>query len=194
MATTALGEHTLLITSPITLRLRPAGQTATFFDAIKAGNTTAVQSALTADRSFANARDLRDYHLPVHSAKPLALSVACAQGNAETIRLLLESGADPEGHLTAGESGPLMEIAFGGDIQKATLLLDHGADINIRTNGNTPLVWAISKGHTDLVKLLIERGADVNSPDENRRYPLTTARKNGLAEIVNILVAHGAKE
>lgn len=194
MATTMFGEQTLLITSPITLRLRQPGQTASFFDAIKASNIAAMRTALASDPSLANSRDQREYNLPVHSAKPLALSAACAQGNAETVKLLLEHGAEPDGRLTAGEPGPLMEVAYNGDVQKAALLLDHGADINVKTNSNTPLVWAISKSHTELAKFLIERGADVNLPDENQKCPLATARKNGLTEIVNLLLAHKAKE
>jgi ankyrin repeat protein len=43
-----------------------------------------------------------------------------------------------------------------------------------------------------LVELMIERGANVNARDRNGRTALDAARKAGHAEVVELLVAHGA--
>lgn len=194
MATTKTGRQTVLITSPITLRLRPAGQTAAFFDAIKAGNLPAMTSALAADPSLANSRDNRDYNLPVHKSKPLALSVACALGSADSVKCLLEHGAKPDDYLGAGEPGPLMEVAYNGDVEKARLMIAYGANPSICTDGNTPLAWAISGRHVELCTLLIKAGADLTRVDDNGQKPLTIAKRYNLTEIIDLLIAKGANE
>ena len=47
---------------------------------------------------------------------------------------------------------------------------------------------------TEIVKLLIEKGADVNRAAEDGEAPLFWATKNGHTEIVKLLKAAGAKE
>lgn len=192
---TDTGSQTILITSPMTLRLRPTGESAAFFDAVKKSNITALKSVLAADPSLANARDPRGgYNFKVHSSNPLALSVACVLADLETVKLLLEAGADPEGRLTPGEAGPLMEIALTGDLQKAKLLLQYDADVNTRTSGNSPLIWAIGSDHSELAAYLISKGADVNLPGDSGVSPLKRAREHGMTAVINLLLAKGAKE
>lgn len=195
IGTTKLGEQTLLITSPITLRLRLPGQTASFFDAIKSGNLTTMESCLNTDPSLANARDQRGgYDFKVHSSKPLALSVACVVGSNDCVSYLLQHGAEPDCRLGAGEPGPLMEVALTGDVQKAQLLLDSGANINICTDGNNPLIWAIDSDHSELAKFLIEKGANVNLPGDSGVRPLKRAMEHSLDDVIKLLLARGAKE
>ena len=195
VATTKFGEQTQLITSPISLRLRPRGQTAAFFDAIKTNNLAAMESSLATDPSLVNARDFRqNYDFTVHMSRPLALSVACALANNETVQCLLDHGAIAEEYLTAGEPGPLMEVACIGDVEKARTLLEHGADINVCTDGNTPLVWAIGGKFTELAKFLIEQGANLEMTNDSGWRPLKIAKKNNMTEIVELLLARGAKE
>lgn len=193
VATTKLGTQTQLITSPITLRLRMPGETATFFDALKQSNLAAIEASLATDPSLANSRDLRNiYDFKLSCSKPLALSVACAVSNCDTVKCLLEHGADPDCRLTAGEAGPLMEVARLGDVDKARLLLEHGARIDARNDGNTPLIWAIGSDHPELAKFLIDSGANVNLPGDTGVRPLARARTHQMADIEKLLLAKGA--
>jgi ankyrin repeat protein len=78
--------------------------------------------------------------------------------------ILHEVVASRGGSMTAGE-----QVAF------ATLLLDHGARLDVRDEllHSTPLGWACRWGRVELVRLLLNRGAD---PIESDAEPWTMPR------------------
>lgn len=91
-----------------------------------------------------------------------ALHRAAEHQKPEVVQLLLDRGAD----VTEGNNWgatPLHYVAYGtGDVAVAQLLLDHGADVNAtRTDGWTPLMCAVEESNTQLVKFLIDNGANV---------------------------------
>ena len=54
----------------------------------------------------------------------------------------------------------LIYASYGGNTEIVRLLLDNGADPNIRNDyGMTALIAASSRGHNEIVKLLLERDA-----------------------------------
>ena len=90
---------------------------------------------------------------------------------------------------------PLL-MALGGrnfkDGSALRLLLEHGPDINGRTeNGWTPLHWASFKGTLEVVRLLLD-GADVEVKKDSKTA-LQVAADGGLEEVVELLREHGAK-
>jgi uncharacterized protein len=77
------------------------------------------------------------------------LNSAAAGGNVETVRLLLEHGADPNGR-QAGGFAPLHNAAQNGLLEMIDLLLARGAEINARAeNGQTPLAFAVEARRTE---------------------------------------------
>ena len=62
-------------------------------------------------------------------------------------------------------------------------LLDHGADVN--TDHDSPLLWAVAIEHTELVSLLIKRGANASSLDG---CAMRIAVKNGNVDIAKLLL------
>src|SRR6266436_6213346 len=81
-------------------------------------------------------------------------------------------------------------------------MLDHGADVNaFDPLGRTPLMYAAASDllDVDVVKLLIERGADVNAKDSHKQggdsgmTALDIAKLHGETPIVAWLVKSGAK-
>ena len=80
-------------------------------------------------------------------------------------------------------------------------LIEQGADVNYEVTGDeTPLINAAWSGHFDIVKLLVDNGADVNKSSRESyffssrlRTPLKMAKLEGHTDIVNYLMEKGAK-
>jgi len=75
------------------------------------------------------------------------------------------------------------------------LLLETGkADMNSKDyDSRTLLLWAAEKGHEAVVKLLLERGAQIESMDVDRRTPLSWAAEKGHETVVKLLLERGAQ-
>ena len=56
--------------------------------------------------------------------------------------------------------------------------------------GQTALMLAVSHGRQDMVRMLLEAGADVNCQDEDGSTALMCASEHGHADIVKLLLAH----
>jgi ankyrin repeat protein len=58
--------------------------------------------------------------------------------------------------------------------------------------GRTPLSWASENGHEAVVRLLIEKGAAVDSTEKDGQTPLLCASENGHEAVVRLLSEKGA--
>lgn len=88
----------------------------------------------------------------------------------------------------------LHDMAQKGFIDKAALLLKHGADINPidEEYQSTPLGMAARWGHEDMVAFLLQAGADPNKAGAPWATPLAWAQKKGHRSIETILLQAGA--
>jgi len=87
----------------------------------------------------------------------------------------------------------LLNVSNSGDTKKLKLLIDSGADVNVKNKyGKTSLTIASYKGFTEIVKLLLESGADPNTQDKEENSSLIYASYKGFTEIVKILLESGA--
>jgi ankyrin repeat protein len=89
----------------------------------------------------------------------------------------------------------LRRAASAGDLAKVKELLTAGVDVNAaNTYGGTALAFAADKGRTEVVNLLLDRGAAVNTKDTfYGATPLTWAVSHGHAEITKALLEKGAE-
>ncbi|KAL6690982.1 hypothetical protein J3F84DRAFT_404018 [Trichoderma pleuroticola] len=87
----------------------------------------------------------------------------------------------------------LMMASYCGHTAVADLCLEIGSNIETRDTiySRTPLLWATTEGRDDVVKLLIEKGADVDA-NEHGRTSLLWASKQGHEAIVKLLLEAGA--
>jgi ankyrin repeat protein len=70
----------------------------------------------------------------------------------------------------------------------------HGAHINARLWGKTPLMEAVEAGHLAAARILVENGADVNARTRSGTTALGLASMKGQGEIVRLFHTAGAKE
>jgi ankyrin repeat protein len=92
------------------------------------------------------------------------LWIAARNANTAMVERLLTARADPNIAPPTGQS-PLMIAAEQGDAAAVKALLMHGADPNAReaAHRQTALMWAVSRRHNDVVKLLLDAHADVKA-------------------------------
>jgi len=108
------------------------------------------------------------------------------------VRMLIERGADVNVKNNSGET-PLSVALVSGKINKlylriAMLLIENGADSKERDHY---LSMAAANNHGEIVRLLIERGADVNAVNFGESI-LCSALKMGHLDVARILIEKGA--
>jgi ankyrin repeat protein len=89
----------------------------------------------------------------------------------------------------------LMIAAVNGHSSMVELLLDHGAEIHVRSSygASSNALWKASEtGQEHIVKLLLDKKADVNAKDSRSDPALTLASRAGHNQIVELLLSSGA--
>jgi len=83
-----------------------------------------------------------------------------------------------------------------GDVNGVKKFLGAGADVNPRDkdgDDQTPLHWACRKGHSAIVRLLLDHGADMNARNGLHNTPLDLAcETDGHLDIARMLIEAGA--
>lgn len=125
-------------------------------------------------------------HCPVQFLKPNS-------NQTETKAELSKSMGNSIGCSALGER--MASAARDGDIAEAKALLEHKPCLvtsSAFASLNSPLHLAASKGHTEMVMLLLENGADVNSRNLCGQTALMQACRQGYWEVVQALLVFGA--
>ncbi len=88
-----------------------------------------------------------------------------------------------------GLNEPLASAAAEGDLSRVRFLLSVGASPNAVGIDNvyTALTGAAEGGHTEIVKLLLQKGAEPFRPDGEGETALDRAKERGHTDIVNLL-------
>src|SRR6266567_4175447 len=150
---------------------------AELFQAVRNGDMASLKGHLT--KAAMEVRERRGATL---------LMYAAAFGNFETLKFLIDAGADVNARNDFNATALLWAAR---DPEKAKLLIARGANVNARSKqGRTPLMMAcLSHGGASIVALLLAKGADVNVRDNRGETALGLAATIGEVETMRLLLA-----
>lgn len=177
-----------LIASGAKLEARDGGQRTALLAATRANAIDAARVLIAAGADV-NAKD---------NIRDTPYLYAAAEGRLEILRMTLEAGANLKDTNRYGGTG-LIPAAHHGYPENVRELLKTDIDIDhVNRLGWTALLETIilSDGgptHQNILKQLIDAGANVNLADGEGVSPLAHARQRGYAEMIRMLEAAGAK-
>lgn len=194
---TELGRTPLLIASTyagnvdvVRLLLQQGAKVA---DIDQFGETPLTSAAKRGDAQVVEALIKAGADLQAGGRAPLVW--AAEEGNVETVACLLRNGAGKnQVHLNQA----LFSAAVRGPVAAVQLLLERGGDPSARAGfaGYTPLMGAAYSelNSAEMVKLLLDKGADVKIQGANGETALSLAKKRGRTAVVELLEKAGAAE
>lgn len=118
--------------------------------------------------------------------------VAIEADSAEIVEALLEGGADFNVKDAYGSSMVLRTVESGSEsmYEIVTVFGRHGVNVNLGTESQTPLYYAVQQNDTKMVRLLLEAGADPSLATEHGGLPLVSALSK--PETLTLLLKAGA--
>jgi ankyrin repeat protein len=155
-------------------------------EAIKCGHTDEVEEHIKAGTNL-NDYDHEDW---------TPLMVAVANRNLWIADMLTKHGADVNFKVKAEHDETVLFLATRVNSTKGIeFLISKGADVNTRNrDGETPLFMLRHYDRIGTARLLISIGADVNARNRQGVSVLSHYRSRRDAELVNLLLSHGAAE
>jgi ankyrin repeat protein len=113
----------------------------------------------------------------------------CSEEKIAYLQLQMNSGVEES------DLSPLMVASTNGDTEKVRLILNESTDdLNKKSvNGSSALHLACTcNHHLELVRLLIEKGADLNDRDKNEKTALMLVLERRYFKMAEFLIQHGA--
>ena len=122
------------------------------------------------------------------ASEQLALLEAVALGDRPRLEELLGRGVNPNGRPDLWGRAALVVAVDKGDVEMTRLLLEAGADPDMKSGGYTPLGLAAFRGHARIVRMLLQHGADPDLKGGDGNTPLTAAAAMNRVEVIRALM------
>lgn len=119
---------------------------------------------------------------------PVIVAAARA-GSASVVDVLLAAKVQVDQRNRWGDTA-LMVAVLNGHAGIAKALRQRGAAVNMK--GWTPLIYAATGGHDDIVRWLLGEGSDINAPSPNGTTALMMAVRENRYSTALLLIARGA--
>jgi ankyrin repeat protein len=110
-------------------------------------------------------------------------------------KIFLKKGAGTTAPYSDVGAAAICEAAREGNKLAVMDLTNRGVDINMTGGGTldfSPLMWAAEEGNVEMIKLLLDKGADPNLTNRRGMCALLLAAKNGHIQCVGFLLERGA--
>ncbi len=96
-------------------------------------------------------------------------------------------------NLAQAANTSLALLVSNGQKAEALQQIAAGTDVNaVRTDGSSALLYAAYQGDAELVKALLDKGANPNLRNEYGAFALSEAVQQGSQPIVDMLLSHNA--
>jgi len=119
------------------------------------------------------------------------LKTAATLGKNDALRALIAAGADVNTQ-KSGSLSPLMAAALMGNVETVRALIANGANVNARLVSNETALFHGAKytgaGNLEIVKMLVEAGADVSIKNDSGKYAHEIAVANKMYNLQKYLV------
>ncbi len=119
-----------------------------------------------------------------------ALFIALREPSPKAFEVLLTAPNIKVDTRNAIDETPLMMAALRGNLAAAKLLVARDADVN--KTGWTPLHYAATNGHLEVIKFLLDEHAYIDTESPNGSTPLMMAARYATMETVKLLIDAGA--
>lgn len=141
----------------------------------------------TADRAARNLLEAKE------SLIKLCLEELKAGSLAPLIQAVLDGKVEVDFRTPEGLSAVHLAV-LRGDVKAVQQLLDVAScPVDFKSlKGRTPLMHAVMKGHLQLIKVFLDRGADIEAKDENSMTPILVAAQHGKSTAYLVLRHRGA--
>ena len=181
-----------------------------FFANIRSGNLDKVKNLVDSDPSLAHAkyktgatgilfavynghREIAEFL--AHRKLDLGFFEATVLGRLEQVKDMVKRNPELVNSYSPEGFTALALSAYLGQKEVVEYLIASGADANSTArnqSGFTPLTGAATNGHTDVARILLARGANVNHRYEGGFSPLMITAHNGNLELTRLLLENEA--